>query len=257
MKDFGLNLYSIRNLISTEEDFLNTALTLKKMGYSSLQYSGAAFEPERIKRVVDATGMPVVLTHVPMDRIIDDTDKLMEEHAIFGCKNVGLGAMPFPNFFEEKLFKDTVDKLAVAAEKMAKNGYNFTYHHHHYEMYKFGDKTGFDYVIESAPYINFTVDTYWLQYGGADILSFLDRVKGRVKCVHLKDYQLFLNKEKWELKPDFAPCGDGTLDFVSIIKKMQDIGVEHFLVEQDNACDFDNELELVERSANYIKKLDI
>ena len=34
MKEIGLNLYSVRNLIQTEEDFLKTAKILKEMGYS-------------------------------------------------------------------------------------------------------------------------------------------------------------------------------------------------------------------------------
>ena len=74
----GLNLYSLRKSIGTEEDFLATAEKLKEMGYSYLQYSGAAFDPERIRRVCEASGMTVFLTHVPMDRILSDTEKLME-----------------------------------------------------------------------------------------------------------------------------------------------------------------------------------
>ena len=32
----GLNLFSIRNLLQTEQDFLATAIKLKEMGYSYL-----------------------------------------------------------------------------------------------------------------------------------------------------------------------------------------------------------------------------
>ena len=79
----GLNLYSIRNYLDTEENFLFAANELKKMGYSYIQYSGGAFDADMIKRVSEASGLPVVLTHVPMDRIINDTEALMEEHTIF------------------------------------------------------------------------------------------------------------------------------------------------------------------------------
>ena len=57
----GLNLFSIRNLIKTEEDFLNTALKLREMGYTTMQYSGGDFLPDRIKRVSDASGLPIWL----------------------------------------------------------------------------------------------------------------------------------------------------------------------------------------------------
>ena len=52
----GLNLFSIRNLIKTEKDFLDTAIKLREMGYSTMQYSGGEFIPERIARVSKASG---------------------------------------------------------------------------------------------------------------------------------------------------------------------------------------------------------
>ena len=93
MKGYGINLYSLRNSIKTEPELLETAFKLREMGYSFLQFSGTAFDADMIKRVSDESGLPFVLTHVPMDRIIGDTEALMEEHARFGCKNIGLGAM--------------------------------------------------------------------------------------------------------------------------------------------------------------------
>lgn len=109
--NFGLNLYSIRNLISNEADFADTAVKLRDMGYSFVQYSGGPYDPEMIKRVSDAAGLPVVITHVPLDRILDDTDTLMREHASFGCKNIGLGKLPKDMLLNAELYKATVDKL--------------------------------------------------------------------------------------------------------------------------------------------------
>ena len=79
----GINLYSIRNKIKTEEDFLQTALALREMGYTYMQFSGGVYDAPMIARVCGASGLPVVLTHVPMDRIINDTDALMREHESF------------------------------------------------------------------------------------------------------------------------------------------------------------------------------
>ena len=251
----GLNLYSIRNLIATEEEFLSTAKRLKEMGYSYIQYSGAPFDAERIKRVSEEVGLPVCLTHVPYDRIINDTDTLMDEHDKFGCKYIGLGAMPFDKFADEKLFKEAVGRLNQASERMQKRGFKFFYHHHHFEFIKFDGETAFEYMIENAPHINFTVDTYWLQYGGADILATLEKLKGRIACVHLKDYKIEFDKEKNEFKPNFAPLGEGTLDFEKIIAKMQTLGVEYYLVEQDNAALLPDTLEQVEKSIKYLQNI--
>ncbi len=250
----GLNLYSIRNFLKTEEDFLATAKTVREMGYSYAQYSGGAFDPARIKRVSEAAKLPIVLTHVPMDRIVGDTDALMAEHEVFGCRNIGLGAMPFDVLLDADAFKKKVEELDAAAARMEKNGFRFFYHHHHFEFLKRDGVTLFDYMIKSAPHINFTVDTYWLQYGGVDILSTLDRLKGRIGCVHLKDYGIkqTLKDEKPSFEPNFVPVGSGTINFAAVVKKMRECGAQYYLVEQDNAAKMEDPLGQVEQSIRYI-----
>ena len=251
--NLGLNLYSIRNLIKTEEEFLATAKTLKKLGYEYVQYSGAPFDAERIKRVSEEAELPVVLTHVPMDRIINDVDALMEEHALFGCKNIGLGMMPRTTIANESECKEKIEALNLSAERMAKAGFKFFYHHHHYEFFKYGKETVFAYMMKNAPYINFTLDTYWLQYAGVDVCETVEKLKGRIDCVHLKDYKLNVSDEL-KFDPMYAPLGDGTLNFEKIIAKMQENSVKYFLVEQDNAADLPDSIGLVTRSIEYSKK---
>ena len=134
----GLNLYSLRKFVKTEEDFLDTAKKLKAMGYDYAQFSGAPMSAElaeQIARVSKAAELPIYLTHCPLDRVINETEALMEEHAKFGCKNIGIGGLPNPTVVDEKLCKETYDKLNLAGEKMAKNGYKFFYHNHHKEFW--------------------------------------------------------------------------------------------------------------------------
>lgn len=257
MKEIGLNLYSVRNLIATEEDFLETALKLKEMGYTFFQYSGAPFESERIKRVTEATGTSICLTHMPMGRLLNETEKVMEENLYFGNRNIGLGMMPATSLIDEKSCKENVEKLNRVGELMQKNGCRFFWHHHSYEFLKHGGQTIFDYVVENAPYIHFTLDTYWLQVGGVNILEYIEKLKGRAACVHLKDlrtaYTLDANGYP-AFAPEYAPCGDGVLNFKDIIAKMRETGVEHYLVEQDNAADLPDTLMQVERSSRYLKQ---
>lgn len=227
------------------------------MGYSYFQYSGAPFEPERIRRVSRELGVPFCLTHVPMDRITDDTEGLMEEHALFDCKNIGLGMMPLEIIVDEARCKEKIAELEEAAIRMEKSGFKFFYHHHHYEFYKNKDgECVIDYIIKNAPHVNFTLDTYWLQFGGVDILSFIEKVRGRIGCVHLKDYRIFAeeNEGKYSMSPRFAPVGDGTVNFKAVVDKMREAGAEYYLVEQDNAPNLPDTLGQVERSIKYIKE---
>ena len=51
------------------------------------------------------------------------------------------------------------------------------------------DKNYFDKLIKafSPDELGFTLDTYWVQVGGADTCDWLKKLKGRVECIHLKD----------------------------------------------------------------------
>ena len=192
-----------------------------------------------------------------MDRIINDTETLMEEHAIFGCKNIGLGAMGSAVLLDEKNCKETIEKLNAAGERMQKNGFSFFYHNHHHEFYKYDGVTVLDYMIENAPYINFTFDTYWAQFGGVSVADYVEKLNGRIGCVHLKDYKIEAKTKddgKPTASPIFAPVGCGNIDFKALVPKMLASGTKYFIVEQDNAVEFECPLGEVEKSVNYIKK---
>ena len=257
MKEIGLNLYSVRNLISTEEDFLATAKKLKAMGYSFFQYSGAVFDPARIKRVTEETGTPIRLTHMDRNRLIAETEKVIEENLYFGNTNIGLGAMSWDILIDEKKCKEYIEKYNKVGEIMQKNGCKFFWHHHNFEFIQHNGQTVFDYIIENAPYINYTLDTYWLQFAGVNILEYLEKLKGRIGCVHLKDYKtkFFIDeKENPRFEPEIESVGYGVFNFQTIIDKMREVGVKYYFVEQDNAADLPDTLNQVERSVKYLQK---
>lgn len=259
----GLNLYSIRNLIDTEEKYLDTAKKLKEMGYSFLQFSGAPYDPDKIRRVSEATGLPVVLTHIPLARMRDELDKVLEEHESFGCKNIGLGSIPIAELIddegiiEEKKCKAVISELEEIGAAMAAKGFRFFLHNHHYEFMRMtnGERI-FDYLVENTPHINLTLDIYWLQYAGVDIIATAKKLAGRIGCVHLKDYAILKNPggEKFDLRPTCESVGFGNIDFKAVVPALKEAGTEYFIVEQDNAALLPDTLHQVERSIRYILK---
>ncbi len=255
---YGLNLFSILNKIKTPEALLQTAGELKEMGYSFLQMSGVNHTPETVRRVVDEVGMPIVLTHMPMPRIIGETEALMEEHASFGCKYIGLGAIPAPEIADQDKCKAHIEALEAAAEKMEKNGFRFFYHHHHFELSRMGDETVLEYMLRTAPHIHFTLDTYWLQYGGVNVLEYLKKFEGRCECIHLKDFavrpKLGEDGAFQGFEPTIVPVGDGNINFPAVVEAAKAAGAEYFLVEQDTAFKLPDTMEQVRRSANYLNK---
>lgn len=254
--NIGLNLFSLRNMLSGERAFLEAVKSLKEAGYDYFQFSGAPFDAEMIARVGKEAGVPFYLTHVPMERILGDTDALMREHELFGCRNIGLGMMPKELLLDGEAFRRKVDELERAAERMEERGFFFFYHHHHFEFYKIDGEPALDYMLKNTSHIRFTADTYWLQYGGADVLEYLGKMRGRVDCVHLKDYKIVIRDEGKGpvMVPEFAALGDGVMDLPAVVRKARESGTKYFFVEQDNAADLPDGFEQVARSAAYAGK---
>ena len=48
---------------------------------------------EWLKEQLDRLGLKMPITHYEVDRIADDTDRVVEEHRLFDCKYIGIGSM--------------------------------------------------------------------------------------------------------------------------------------------------------------------
>ena len=74
----GVNLYSVRKFLQNEEDTRRTFAKLREIGYEVVQLSGAAPMPaETVREISRWSGLPIVCTHSPLDRILHDTDALL------------------------------------------------------------------------------------------------------------------------------------------------------------------------------------
>jgi len=214
--NIGLCTFSLRSFFKTPDDIRKSTHRLKEMGYNCLHWTnGMDYESlEALALAVKDYDMPVCLTHVGDDLVTGDLDALMEKHDRIGCKNIGIGGLRNNVVVDEKLCMETIEKLEAAAERMEKYGFKFFYHNHHKEFWRYENgETYFDRIFKYAPHFNFTPDTYWLQYGGADVADFLENFRGRMECVHLKDYKLVYDAETTIMTPKFAALGDGMLNF--------------------------------------------
>ena len=115
----GAQLFSLRDFIKTPEDIRTTFQRVKAMGFENVQFSGGGpIDAHELKAISEETGLDIVCTHSSFDRILNDTEALIEEHKIFGCPVIGLGSMPkeyrkgekdLMSFFED--LKEPVQKI--------------------------------------------------------------------------------------------------------------------------------------------------
>lgn len=246
----GLNLYSIRNLIQTKKDLIKTLKQLKKDGLDFVQFSGSPVPLTDLLEASRASKMPILLTHVPVNRVTDDLDQLIKEHQSFRCSNIGISMLDKPIYLNEKKFKAIVKKLDQSAKKLKQKNMKFFYHNHAWDFIKLSSgETAYDYMINHAPNFNFTFDIYWAQFGGVNVIDTINRLKGRIDCVHLKDYMI--NKE---YQPEFAPLGDGVMNLKKIVQAAKKAGCKYFFIEQDNAAIKKDGYKDIVKSIRYIKE---
>ena len=84
-----------------------------------------------------------------------------------------------------------------------------------------------------ANLMGFTLDTYWIQYGGKNPVKEIKKLAGRLPCVHFKDYAIARGPRDPSIR--FAPIGSGNLDWDEIIAACKESGVKYALIEQDNS----------------------
>ena len=96
--------------------------------------------------------------------------------------------------------------------------------------------------------MSFTLDTYWVQFGGGDVCAYLEKLKGRCECIHLKDLAIVNDEQR------MASIGSGSMSFDRILKAAEKAGVQYALVEQDN-CYGEDPFECLKKSYEYLKSL--
>ncbi|MFP4662757.1 MAG: sugar phosphate isomerase/epimerase family protein [Halanaerobiales bacterium] len=228
-------LYTLRDFLKTPEDIEKTLKKVKEIGYDAVQVSGlGSIEPQDLKAIVDSKELTICATHIGFDRLKNELEAVIDEHKLWDCKYVGLGAMPEEYRKNEETFIQFTKEASGIAKELQDNGLQFIYHNHNFEFLKFGDKTGLDILLENSDQsFGFEIDTYWVQAGGGDPAQWITKVDGRMDVVHFKD----MSVNGWD--PIMAEVGEGNLNWDRIIQACEDIGVEWACVEQDNCYERD------------------
>ena len=244
----GAQFYSIRDNTTTPEDLKKAFKAIKEIGYEVVQMSAICeIDADLLRSYSEEFGLPITCTHSPFDRIVNDTDRLIEEHKMYGCPTIALGYMP-KEYHGDGIY-DFLDVLREPLRKIKAAGLNFAYHNHAFEFEKVGDKLIYDIMIDELPELDFIIDTYWVKYAGYDYLEYIKRIGAqRIRNVHFKDMAS-------EPRGEICPCGEGIIDFSEVIALCDEMGIENALVEQDNAPDSGDSIGQMKISYNNLKHL--
>jgi len=244
MMEIGAQFFTVRDTCKTLEGFAETLKKVADIGYRTVQISGTcAYEPEWLDAELKKNGLKCVITHIPADRIINETAIVANQHDVFGCDYVGLGYYSFDPAKEASV-EDFIATYSAAAKTLKENGKYFMYHNHAHEFRKIDGVRILDRICEAVPaeLMGITFDTYWAQVGGADPAQCLERLAGRIPCIHLKDCGYGQRMDV---------IGEGNINFDRVFEKAEAGGTKYMLVEQDN-CNGEDPIECLRRSYQYL-----
>lgn len=222
-------MYTLREFTKTPEDIAKSLKKVSEIGYRAVQLSALGpIDKKELKKILDGEGLACSATHIGFAEMRDQTQKVIDEHNLLGCKHPAIGGMP-GEYRNEEGFPKFAKEASEVGRKLKAGGLSFSYHNHSFELQKFNGRTGLEILVEDSDpaAVNFEIDTYWIQHGGGDPAAWIDKVAGRIPLLHLKDMTVLENG------PAMAEVGEGNLNWKRILESAKAAGVEWYIVEQD------------------------
>ena len=252
----GAQLYTVREYCKDLAGFAETLKKVADIGYTTVQVSGTCeFEAHWLKQELDKNGLSCVITHTAPQKLQNDLAKVCADHKAFDCRCVGLGMFTMMDGDPAEKYAQFVQQYLPIARTLKENGLYFMYHNHDQEFFKLDGRTILSRMAEDfAPdEMGFTLDTFWVQAGGANPVDWINELKGRLPCIHLKDFAYGRGNG---FKANMAPVGEGNINFEAVIAAAEDAGTQYLLVEQDD-CHGEDPFDCLKRSYQNLLSLGI
>ncbi len=181
--EYGLQLYSIRDFTAKDMDY--AIKEVAAMGYDYVEFAGfAGHSAEAIAEMLDKYNIPCRSTHTGWLEVRDNFDATVKYHKTIGNKNI---IVPGADLSTRAKIDEFVAFIKEFGPKLAAEGINLGYHNHSHEFLPNSEGLISHHELETLSDVEFEIDTYWAFAANLDPVATLERLKGRVKFIHLKD----------------------------------------------------------------------
>lgn len=257
LKTFGAQLYSLRSIIN--EKPLETLQGLEALGYTEAEVIRGNMD--KIWDSLKKTKLKPVSLHVDTNYFMKDIDKLNPTLDDAKAKGFSYVVCPYIAPADRggvEVIKKLADTLNQAGKRAKAAGMQLCYHNHAFEFEPVagGKGTLLDVLMENTDkaLVGLEFDIMWSQVGGVPPVEILNKYKGRIPLMHLKNVtKMPVQYNERVPKEAFKEVGAGVIDVASVLKAGAASGVKHYFVEQDQTPG--NPLDSLKISAEYLKKL--
>ncbi len=229
----GVQLYSARNFPPLEAQLA----TVARSGFTNVETFGPLHEDAALtRRLLDQHGLTAKSAHFSLDMVENHAGRTLEI-----ARTLGVDVVVAPYLVPEQRptdidgWKSLGIRLARAADEFARHGLRFAWHNHDFEFAGLPDGSRPIQHVLGADLL-WEADLAWVVRGKADPEAWLERYRGRIPLVHVKDIAPKgenIDEDGW------ADVGTGTLPWVKLWDECVAAGGEIMIAEHDNPSDFE------------------
>ena len=223
----ALQMYTVRD--DTARDFAGVVRQVAQIVYAGVELAGrGSLSVRELRDVLNETNLRVCGSHSGIDQIENDMAQVVAENAEIGNTRIVVPYLGEDRRQGADGYKKTAETLNRLGETLRTQGLTLCYHNHAFEFEPLENgQIGLDILLDNTDpmLVKAEVDTYWVLVGGQDPVAFIQKHRGRVPLLHLKD------RDKSD--GSFAEVGTGDLPLDALIAAAPEVGVEWLIVEQD------------------------
>ncbi len=267
----ALQLYSVRDDLAA--DFKGTLRRVKELGYEGVEFAGlCGLEAKDIRAMLDEIGLKGMSAHVPIDELLADIGKAVDDYKTIGCRYVAIPWLDENRRPGHPGYEKTLADIRAIAQECAKRDMLLLYHNHDFEFTKVDGVYALDRMYDAIPadLLQTELDTCWVNVAGESPVAYVKKYAGRAPVVHLKDfvmpgkkpahlYALIGVDEEEKTQEDsvfeFRPLGHGAQDIPAIVDASVDAGAQWVVVEQDEPSMGKTPMECAAMSMEYLKSI--
>lgn len=179
----GVQLYSVRNDLGPQLD--HTLARLAEIGFTHIEPYDILSDTIGLERAMTAAGLTALSAHAKITEL--DRTAVLDAAATLG---IGTVLVPWvdPAVFDSKdgvlRLAEEINEAAVAGEA---HGIRVGYHNHEFEFAsRLDGAAAWELLVANLePRVVLELDTFWASVGGADVFEIIERLRERVKFLHL------------------------------------------------------------------------
>ena len=219
--EYGIQMYSVRDV--AEHDLVGALEKVAQIGYRFVEFAGFFGHPAaEVRAVLDRCGLHASGTHTQLTELVNDFEGTVRYHREIGCSDI---IIPWADLTDKAKLDAFIGTVNALQPKLEAEGFRLHYHNHSHEFRPNPDGSLIYPEIETRTKLLLEVDTYWAFVAGNDPVAMLERLKDRVRVIHLKD-----GSADGKMG---APLGQGNAPVKLVREKAVELGVP-IVVESEN-----------------------